>query len=128
MSEQAVSPTQAPSAPPASASSGRPQTAPGAAQAPAQGSAPAVQRQFVNFAFYKLDPAFRRLGDHEKFQARSEFLEVFQKHKQPGMICLTYSTVGLRSDADFLLWRIGLSTDGFQQHSQHLNKTRLGAY
>jgi len=89
---------------------------------------PAVQRQFVNFAFYRLDPAFRRLGDHEKFQARSEFLEVFQKHKQPGMICLTYSTVGLRSDGDFLLWRIGLSTDGFQQHSQHLNKTRLGAY
>jgi hypothetical protein len=40
----------------------------------AQAQGPAVQRQFVNFTFYRLDPAFRRLGDHEKIQARSEFL------------------------------------------------------
>ena len=102
----------------------QPATRPNATEA----QAPAVQRQFVNFAFYKLDPAFRRLGDHEKFQARSEFLEVFQKHKQPGMICLTYSTVGLRSDADFLLWRISSSPDAFQEQSKAINKTRLGAY
>ena len=25
-------------------------------------AAPAIQRQFVNFAFFKLDPAFRRLS------------------------------------------------------------------
>src|SRR3954462_12141315 len=125
MSEQAVSPTQAPSAPPASASSGRPQTAPGAAE----GSAPdpAVQRQFVNFAFYKLDPAFRRLGDHEKIQARSEFLKAFQQPRK-GLICLTYSTVALRPDVDFLLWRIGASTDEFQAQAQQINMTRIGAY
>src|SRR3954454_4378213 len=127
MSEQAVSPTQEPSAPPASASPGRPQSAPGAAQAPAQGSAPAVQRQFVNFAFYKLDPAFRRLGDHEKIQARSEFLKTFQLPRK-GLICLTYSTVALRPDCDFLLWRIGASTDEFQAQAQQINMTRLGAY
>ena len=48
------------------------------ASEPSGAAAPAVQRQFVNFAFYKLDPAFRRLNDHEKIQARSEFLELFQ--------------------------------------------------
>jgi chlorite dismutase len=116
MSEQVVSTTQPPS--------GRPQTGP----AGAQQSAPAVQRQFVNFAFYKLDPAFRRLGEHEKIQARSEFLKAFQSHQLPGMICLTYSTAGLRGDADFLLWRISPGTDAFQQHTQLINKTRLGAY
>jgi len=124
MSEQAVSPEQSPSAPAV-----RPPTvttAPGTA--PAQGGAPAVQRQFVNFSFYKLDPAFRRLGDHEKIQARSEFLNVFQQQKQAGLICLTYSTAGLRADADFLLWRISLSTDSFQHHTRLMNKTRLGAY
>src|SRR3954447_16854445 len=116
MSEQAVSTTE-----PSSAASGRPQGNPGAAQA----SAPAVQRQFVSFSFYKLDPEFRRLGDHEKIQARSEFLRVFQTHQVLGMICLTYSTAGFRGDADFLLWRISLSTDAFQQHTQLMNKTRL---
>jgi hypothetical protein len=38
----------------------------GAPQGAPQGAAaagPGVQRQMVNFAFYKLDPAFRRLGD-----------------------------------------------------------------
>ncbi len=41
------------------------------------------QRQFVSFTLYKLDPAFRRLGDHEKIQARSEFLKIFQQPR-PG--------------------------------------------
>ncbi len=100
---------------------------PQAAAAGAPGGAPSIQRQFVNFAFYKLDPAFRRLDDHEKFQARSEFLKLFQ-NPRPGLMCLTYSTVGLRPDCDFLLWRISRSTDDFQAHTQQINKSRIGAY
>ena len=88
---------------------------------------PAVKRQFVNFAFYKLDPAFRRLDEHEKNQARSDFLNVCTAAK-PGLMCLTYSTVGLRPDADFLLWRIGNSSDEFQAQSALINKTRLAGY
>jgi len=123
MSEQAISPQQPPTSSPPPAAGGRPQAAPGAAQ----GSAPAVQRQFVSFAFYKLDPAFRRLGDHEKIQARSEFLKAFQQPRK-GLICLTYSTVALRPDVDFLLWRIAGSTDEFQAQAQQINMTRIGAY
>jgi chlorite dismutase len=113
MSEQATDP----SSPPAS----RPQGAAGAS------AAPAVQRQFVSFTLYKLEPAFRRLGDHEKIQARSEFLRVFQQRRE-GLICLSYSTVGLRAEGDFLLWRISLNSDEFQTHQQLINKTRIGAY
>lgn len=103
---------------------------PGRPQAAGQhGGPPAtpVQRQFVNFSYYKLDPAFRRLDDHEKIQARSEFLSLMHK-KQGGMLCLTYSTVGLKADADFMLWRISQTTDDFQAHTQLINKSRLGAY
>jgi chlorite dismutase len=89
--------------------------------------APTVSRQFVNFAFYKLDPAFRRLDDHDKIQARSEFLRLFQKPRA-GLMCLPYSTVGLRPDADFLLWRIGNGIDDFQDQTRQMNKTRLGAF
>ncbi|HEX8915333.1 MAG TPA: chlorite dismutase family protein [Humisphaera sp.] len=102
----------------------RPTSGPGAAGA---GGAPSVARQFVNFAFYKLDPAFRRLDDHEKFQARSEFLKLFET-RRPGLMCLSYSCVGVRADADFMLWRIAASTDAFQDQSKAINKTRLGAY
>ena len=93
----------------------------------ARPAAPAVQRQFVNFAFYKLDPAFRRLDDNEKIQARSEFLKLFQTPR-PGLMCLAYSTVGLRPDADLLLWRIADGPDDLQAQSSLINKTRLGAY
>jgi len=108
---------------PAPASSGRPATS----GQPQGSGAPAVQRQFVSFAYFKLDPAFRRLGDHDKFQARSEFLAFFQAPRQ-GMICLTYSTVGLKADVDFMLWRISLSADDFMAQNQLINKSRLGAY
>jgi chlorite dismutase len=112
--------SQAPTTP-----ASRPTTEP--TSAGGRAPAPAVQRQFVNFGFYKLDPAFRRLPDHDKLQARSEFLGLFQKPRD-GLMCLTYSTVGLRPDADFLLWRIGTGTDEFQSHSALINKTTLGGY
>jgi chlorite dismutase len=103
----------------------QPATRPYPAQAAA--SAPAVQRQFVNFAFYKLDPALRRLPLDEKEKARAEFLALFAQPRQ-GLICLSYSTVGLRPDCDFLLWRISLSPDDFQVQTAAINRTRLGAY
>ena len=90
-------------------------------------AAPAIARQFVNFAFYQLDPAFRRLSNDEKEAAREEFLSIFRK-PQSGLICLTYSTAGLRADADFLLWRISLSADDFQAQTAQMNRTRLGGY
>jgi chlorite dismutase len=105
------------------------QPAPSPSGAPSSG--PQIQRQFVNFAFFKLDPAFRRLDDNSKFQARSEFLKLFERPRQgprEGLICLSYSTVGLRADADFLLWRIAGDPVKFQEQAQAMNKTRLGAY
>jgi len=88
---------------------------------------PAIIRQFVNFAAYKLDPAFRRLNEHEKIQARSEFLDLFQ-HPHKGLMCLTYSTAGLRPECDFLLWRISTGPEQFQAQTQLMNKTRMGGY
>jgi chlorite dismutase len=102
---------------------------PSSATAPATGAAGAtpVQRQFVNFAFYKLDPAFRRLSAEEKGAAREEFLSLIAV-RRPGLICLSYSTLALRPESDFLLWRIGQTPDDFQAHAAAINKTRLGGY
>jgi chlorite dismutase len=94
---------------------------------PQSAAAPAVTRQFVNFAGYKLDPAFRRLPDSEKMQARQEFISLFEQHR-PGLICLSYSTVGLRPDVDLVLWRIGTTADDFQSQTQAINHTRLAGY
>jgi chlorite dismutase len=88
---------------------------------------PQLQRQFVNFAFYKLDPSFRRLSAEEKAAAREEFLALFAQPTK-GLICLTYSTVGMKADVDFMLWRISYSSDDFQGQSAAINRTKFGAY
>lgn len=88
---------------------------------------PVVHRQFVSFAFYKLDPAFRRLPDSEKQAAKAEFAAAVNE-KRGGMICLSYSTVAMKADTDFLLWRIGQSADDFQLQEAAINKTKLGGY
>jgi chlorite dismutase len=84
-------------------------------------------RQFVNFAFFKLDPAFRRLDDGQKEQGRAEMMDLVGR-KQPGLLCLSYSTVGLRPDCDFLLWRIAQSTEEFQAQTAGINRSLLGGY
>ena len=104
---------------PTSAPSGRPQ---GAAT-----GGPEIQRQFVSFAFFRIDPSIRQLPDQEKWGARSEFLKQFQTPWK-GMISLSYSTMGLKADCDFLLWRISSSPDAFQEQQATMNKTRLGGY
>ncbi|HYE21340.1 MAG TPA: chlorite dismutase family protein [Tepidisphaeraceae bacterium] len=104
---------------------GRPTTAGQPHGAPAGG--PQIQRQFVSFSFWKLDPAFRRLSAQEKEEIRREYVEAVNQRRE-GLICLTYSTVGLRSEADFMLWLIGKSTDPIQEIVAALNKTRLAGY
>jgi chlorite dismutase len=111
--------TQPATAPPAVANSPSPR--------PQGATGTAVQRQFVNFAFFRLDPAFRRLSEDQKRAARCEFLETFAKQRS-GLICLSYSTVGLKADCDILLWRISLSPDDFQDQTASINRTTLGAY
>lgn len=98
-----------------------------AAGRPQGAAGPAIQRQFVNFAFFKLDPAFRRLSSEQKEQARREFISLFAQPRQ-GLMCLTYSTAGLKADCDILLWRISLSPDDFQAQTAAINRSAVGAY
>ncbi len=101
--------------------------APAPAAAPQTAAPSGVQRQFVNFAFFKVDPALRRLSEADKQSARDEFAPLISE-KRDGLLCLTYSTAGLRPDADFLLWRISLAPDAFQAQTRAINKSKLGGY
>jgi chlorite dismutase len=86
-------------------------------------------RQFLNYAFYKLDPAFRRLAPEARAAAREEFGRVIEKWSaNPELILRTYSLVGLRSDVDFMLWRISNDPLCFQEMQADMNGTALGGY
>jgi chlorite dismutase len=87
------------------------------------------RRQFVSFGFIKVAPEWRRLPSGEREEHRREFAEVITKWQVADtMKALTYSTVGLRADADFMLWRICYSLDCLQEMAAHLFRTRLGGY
>lgn len=90
-------------------------------------SEPALQRQFVNFMFFRVDRVFRSLGANEKEEAKREFAEIIKKYSSP-MIVLPYSTVGLKAGVDFMLWRIGFDLDPFQRMAADINKSILGCY
>jgi chlorite dismutase len=86
-------------------------------------------RQFLNYAFFKLDAAFRRLPPEERAAAAEEFSALVQRWSQrDDLILRTYSLVGLRGDCDFMLWRIAHDPCLFQEIQAEINASLLGAY
>ncbi len=83
--------------------------------------------QYVNYAFFKLDPVWRRLDQEERERGKREFLEALEEHSQD-MLLRSFSLMGLRSDADFMLWRIGYDLDAFDRMTSALMNTGLGKY
>ncbi|MBA3767453.1 MAG: chlorite dismutase family protein [Acidobacteria bacterium] len=88
---------------------------------------PTLPRQFVNFAFYRARPEWRMLDEAEKASAKQEYLNVLDKFRGE-MLIHTYSLVGLRTNAEMMIWRIGYALDPFQEMTTLLNRTRLGQY
>jgi len=85
-------------------------------------------RQWVNFQMYRLEPGFRRLESQTRLAAREEFLTAFRDRRPPGMLLHTYSTVGLRRDVDFIVWRISYDIQELQSHTTGINHTALGGF
>jgi len=92
-----------------------------------QPSPQAPRRQFVNFAFYKLDPAWRRLPEDERAKGKQEFIRAIEDYSGKVLV-IPYSTVGIRGDCDFMLWRISYELELFQQMSSKMLASGLGRY
>lgn len=92
--------------------------------------APALQapkRQYVNFLFYKVDPAWRRLPEDARAQGKQEFLRAVEDYTGKVLV-VPYSTIGIRGDCDFMLWRISDDLDLFQDMSAKILASGLGQY
>ncbi len=85
------------------------------------------RRQYVNFAFYKVDPAWRRLPPEDRKRGKCQFMDVVKTFEQD-MLIVPYSLVGIRGDCDIMLWRIGYELPRFQQMTAELLATDLGKY
>ena len=88
-----------------------------------------VPRQFVNFSFFKLDPAFRRLPQEQIDKAKKEFMEVLEEYdNRNDLILLSYTTMGIRADSEIMFWRVSYKLENFQEMTTKMYRTGLGKY
>ena len=87
----------------------------------------AVEKQFVNFTFLRVNPDWRKLDVEAKRVCKAEFANVFESFRNDFLL-FSYSLVGFDSKADLMFWRVGKSLDLVQEMTAKLYRTNLGSY
>lgn len=86
-----------------------------------------TKRQYVRFAFYKVDPLWRRLPLDEQADSKRELLKTIETFNRR-MLLRPYSLMGTRADAELLLWQIAESVEPFQELAAAIAATSMGSY
>lgn len=86
-----------------------------------------ARRQVVKFSFYKVDAAWRALSPADREQTKVDLISAVESFGG-SLRVRSYSLVGTRGDADFLLWQIGESLDDVQALATAIVSTSLGPY
>ena len=82
-------------------------------------------RYFFNFSFFKIDPKWRWMADLAKAESAKEVENIIANS---GIKFRSYSTLGLRDDADFLFWFASESIEEIQTVISKLYLTVFGKY
>ena len=83
------------------------------------------KRNFFNFSFFKVDPKWRWMADLAKEESAKEVENIV---KNSGIQFRSYSTLGLRDDAEFLFWFAAESVEQIQDVVSKLYLTVFGKY
>ena len=83
--------------------------------------------QYAAYTLYKLDPAWLRLPIEERTSAKDAFAEVIEEWAER-MELRSYSLVGVRPEADLLLWKLTERYDDLRELAVDLNATPLAGY
>jgi len=83
------------------------------------------EKYFFDFSFFKVDPKWRWMADLAKEESAKEVDNIL---RNSGIKLRTYSTLGLRDDADFLFWFAAKSVDEIQDTISKLYSTVFGKY
>ena len=84
-------------------------------------------REYVRYACYKVQSAWRHLPAKEKAAGRAEFAAVVDELADT-MLIKSYSLMGTRGDADFMLWSVSAAVERQQTLATRLFSTQLGHY
>ena len=86
-----------------------------------------VRRDFVKYSFFKVDPAWRLLPEKERQGSKAQFAEVLNEFSDRVSMS-SYSMVGTRGDADFLLWKVSEELEAINELMARVNHTDLAPY
>lgn len=86
-----------------------------------------TERQFIKYTFFKVDPQWRRLSTEERSSSKHEFLSKVNGFAKDTVL-KSYSLVGIRGDADFMLWTVARQLEQFQDLTSDLLSSKLGKY
>ena len=113
---------------------GRPRSSMTAPAAPTQPSPEArergrslTKRQYVRFAFYAVDPAWRRLPAEVQARHKRELAGVIRAFNRR-MLLRPYSLMGTRADTELMLWQISESPEPFGELATAIIRTQMGGY
>lgn len=85
------------------------------------------RRQTIKYTFLKLRPEWRRQPPADRRAGRQDLLQVLEDLPE-GMTLRTYSLVGIRGDADVLLWTIADDLEAVQVFVSRILDTSVGGY
>jgi len=83
------------------------------------------EQYFFNFSFFKIDPKWRWMADLAKEESAKEVENVIINS---GIKFRSYSTLGLRDDAEFLFWFAAETVEEIQNVISKLYLTVFGKY
>ena len=83
--------------------------------------------QYVTYTLYKADPAWLRLPIEERVAAKEAFAETIEDWAER-MELRSYSLVGVRPEADFMLWKLTDRYDDLRELGTALNATPLAGW
>jgi chlorite dismutase len=84
-------------------------------------------RFFVSYSFYKVAPEWRRLDCQLRERQRAELVERIDRF-DPEVQIRSYTTIGLRGDADFMLWKVSPRLESLRELATTIAASELGAY
>ena len=84
-------------------------------------------RQYLNYAFFKFLPSWYSAAKSKKKIILSKTEKILIKYNKKFLLNF-YSTLGVRAECDFLLWRVSERLEDFEDMTSELMATGLGAF
>ena len=78
-----------------------------------------IRRDFVKYTFFKVNPEWRLLPVKAREDSKAQFAEVLEEFSDRVSMS-SYSLVGTRGDADFLLWKVSEEIEPITVSYTHL--------